>query len=124
MEGGWEKGVRMCVCVRAGGVSLSVHRTHMNGTNLAKKLYPNIFLLSPWETGDEAWSRVTGTSTQKKSKILGTLLPLGELGSRENSIKNQITLVFYVFVATLALSCNGESRALLLKQNRCLDLRQ
>lgn len=90
--------------------SLSVYSTHMNGRNLAKKLSPNIFLLSPWETGEEAWSRVTGTS-QKKLKTLGTLLPLCELGSRADLITHQIMSVFYFFAATLAPSCSAESRA-------------
>lgn len=74
-DGGREGGTR-----GEGRGSLSVYSTHMNGTNLAQKLYPNIFLLSPWETGEETWSRVTGTSQNKKNP----LLPLCELGPRES----------------------------------------
>ncbi len=39
-----------------------MYSTHMNGGNLAKKLSPDIFLLFPWETGEEGWSRVSGTA--------------------------------------------------------------
>lgn len=44
-----------------GGGSVSMYSTHMNGRNLPKKLYPDIILLFPRETGDEGWSRVTAT---------------------------------------------------------------
>lgn len=94
----------------AGG-SLSVYRTRMNGTNLAKKLYPDIFLLSPRETGEEAWSRVTEKSKKNPPKKKPTTHSIHTVSSRRDLITHQVMSVFYFFVTLLAPSCSGENRA-------------
>lgn len=118
-----------------GGGSVSMYTTHMNGANLAKKLSPNIFLLFPRETGEEGRSRVTGTS--KTHTLTHTLahahtecIQYFELKNRFNySLKDQIMLAFYFFMALLACSCCTDNRLILSRlqprdfflSSRCFD---
>lgn len=102
--------------------SLSVYSTRMNGTDLAKKLYPDIFLLSPRETEEEAWSRVTARKkTTKKKTPHHTQHPHRELKKGFNYTPNDVCVLFLCDIISGFLRRRERSCPIIL-WNRAQDL--